>query len=286
MELYQLECFRVLCKHGNFTTASDELMVTQPAVSMAVKKLEEEFGATLLNRLDRGFTLTQAGENVLRRAIAIHNETNALRQELGGTIFKNPEVIRVGIPGTMDPGLMPRIVGEFAPQHIDISLTLLQRGHAAIAEGLANQTMDVGVLSCDMLSTLMVFRPCGRVEIFAAFSPDHRFAAFDRVTPELLAQENLLFSKTPNRIPGYIRRYFAEAGIKPAGCTYHNIFPDGCAQLARRGLGIALVPRHVAEPSCVPLDPPLYCDLAVAWNKKNPPTREMQLLIDFLAPEE
>ena len=82
MELYQLECFRVLCKHGNFTTASDELMVTQPAVSMAVKKLEEEFGATLLNRLDRGFTLTQAGENVLRRAIAIHNETNALRQEL------------------------------------------------------------------------------------------------------------------------------------------------------------------------------------------------------------
>ena len=132
----------------------------------------------------------------------------------------------------------------------------------------------------------MVSRPCGRVEIFAAFSPDHRFAAFDRVTPELLAQENLLFSKTPNRIPGYIRRYFAEAGIKPAGCTYHNIFPDGCAQLARRGLGIALVPRHVAEPSCVPLDPPLYCDLAVAWNKKNPPTREMQLLIDFLAPEE
>lgn len=284
MELYQLECFRVLCKHGNFTSASDELMVTQPAVSMAVKKLEEEFGVVLLNRLDRGFTLTTAGETVLRRAIAIHNETSALRQELSGAVFKNPEVIRVGIPGTMDPKLLPRIVGEFAPQHIDVSLTLLQRGHAAIAEGIGSQSMDIGILSRDMLSTLMISRPCGRVEIFAAFSPGHRFSALDRVTPEELARENLLFSKTSNRIPGYIRRYFAEVGVKP-NCSYHNIFPDGCAQLARRGLGVALVPRHVAAPDCVPLDPPLFCDLDVAWNKKNPPTREMQLLIDFLAPE-
>lgn len=285
MELYQLECFRVLCKHGNFTSASDELMVTQPAVSMAVKKLEEEFGTVLLNRLDRGFTLTHAGETVLRHAIAIHNETCGIRHDLSGTIFKNPEVIRVGIPGTMNPALMPRLVGEFAPRHIDISLTLLQRGHAAIAEGLASQTIDVGVLSRDMLSTLLSSRPCGRVEIFAAFSPDHRFRGLSGVTPEQLAEETLLFSKTPTRIPGYIRRYFAEAGVKPSA-AYHNVFPDGCAMLARRGLGVALVPRHVAEPDCAPLSPPLFCDLAVAWNKKHPLTRETQLLIDFLVPEE
>ncbi|MBE6017611.1 MAG: LysR family transcriptional regulator, partial [Lachnospiraceae bacterium] len=69
MELYQLDFFRILCKHGNFTSASDELNVTQPAVSTAVKKLEEELGKPLIDRNDKGFALTRAGEIVLGHAV-------------------------------------------------------------------------------------------------------------------------------------------------------------------------------------------------------------------------
>lgn len=285
MELYQLECFRVLCKHGNFTSASEELVVTQPAVSMAVKKLEDEFGTELINRQDKGFVLTKAGETVLRHAITIHNETVAIRQELDISIARTREVIRFAAPLTMCAGLLPDLITGFVAEHPEVALHLLQKGHAAIAEGLANRTLEIGLLSKDMLNPLLVYKDFTRVEIVAAFSPRHRFNGVAFITPEMLKEETLIFSRAPNKVPGYIKRYFDEIEIRPR-CTFHNVMPAGCAQIARQGTGVALVTKSVAGRNFAPLSPPLYCDLVIAWNKKETPTEEMQMLIDFFVPTE
>lgn len=284
MELYQLECFRVLCKHGNFTSASEELAVTQPAVSMAVKKLEDEFGAALINREDKGFRLTRAGEIVLRHAILIHNETTAIRQELGANVAKTREVIRLAAPLTMCAGFLPGLISDFVAEHPDVSLHLLQMGHAAIAEGLANRTLEIGILSKDMVNPLLQYRDYVKVEIVAAFAPEHRFNGAESVTPEMLMDETLIFSRSPNKVPGYIRRYFSELGIVKPRCVFHNVMPAGCAQIARRGTGVALVTQSVAGENWAPLSPPLFCQLTVAWNKKETPTEEMKTLIDFFVP--
>lgn len=280
MELYQLEYFRILCKYGNFTSASEELMVTQPAVSMAVKKLEEEYNVELIDRDSKAFSLTQMGETVLKHAIAIHNEVTCMRQELNAGFFKKREVIRLAIPFTMCPALLPELLSNYVVQNKAITLHLLQKGHAAIAKGLADRSIDVGIFSKDIVNPLLEQREYTSVELYAAFSPDHRFRNCDKITPEMLQGETLIFSKVTS-VPGHIRKYLEDHGIE-ARKLLHDGFPDGNVQLAHRGQGVALAPKHIAGPDSVPLSPPLYCDLVVAWNRKNDLTQEQLGLIDYL----
>ncbi len=281
MELYQLEYFRILCKYGNFTSASEELMVTQPAVSTAVKKLEEEYGVELIDRDSKAFALTQVGETVLKHAVAIHNEVTAMREELNATFLKKREVIRLAIPFTMCPGLLPELLSNYVVQNKAISLNLQQKGHAAVAKSLADRGIDIGVFSKDIVNPLLEQREYTRVEFYAAFSADHRFNEYEKITPDMLRDETLIQAKSSRTMPGYIRNYLEEHHVNPRK-LYHDGFPDGNVVLAQRGQGIAFAPRHIAGEHSAPLDPPMYCDLVVAWNGKNSLTKEQQDLIDFL----
>lgn len=120
-----------------------------------------------------------------------------------------------------------------------------------------------------------------RVEVYAAFSPKHRFNSFEKVTPEMLKDETLIFSKVSTAPPGYIRKYLDEHSVE-ARKEFHDGFPDGNVKRARSGNGVAFAPKHIAGENCAPLSPPLYCDLVVAWNGKNNLTQEQQELINFL----
>lgn len=281
MELYQLEYFRILCKHGNFTSASEELMVTQPAVSTAIKKLEDEYGVELIDRQTKVFTLTRTGETLLKHAVRIHNAVSDLNLDLNAAAKNRRELIRLGLPLTMCPELLPKLITDFAISHMDISLTLMQKGHAAIAEGLSRGSLDLGIINKDILNPLLLFKDLTKVELYAAFSPEHSFNKESSITPEMLATQTLVFSEVLKGMPAYVTRYLAENQIDPQK-TYFNVFPDDSALLTRCGGGIALLPRHLAGEHSAPLLPSLYCDLVVAWNKKDILSAEKQALVDFL----
>lgn len=281
MELYQLEYFRVLCKYGNFTSASEELVVTQPAVSAAIKKLEEEYGVELIDRESKMFALTHVGEAVLRHAIAIHNEISEMRDELNAGYQKRREVVRMAVPITMCPEVLPELLSNYLLHNKSVTLHLLQKGHAAIAQGLTGRGIDIGILSKDMVNPMLQTEEYSSVELFAVFSKQHRFCGCEYITPEMLNGENLIFAKMPNGVPVHIRRYLDEHNVQ-AKRTLHDGFPDGSASVAQTGKGIAFAPRSIAGEHFAPMSPPLYCNLVVAWNGKNPLTMEQRKLMDYI----
>jgi len=286
MELYQLDFFRILCKHGNFTSASDELNVTQPAVSTAVKKLEEELGKPLIDRNDKGFALTRAGEIVLGHAVNIHNEISAMGSELDSGSLRTKETIRFAAPFTMCPEfLISDLINDFMVTHMDITLNVFQKGHAAIVEGLANHSLEIGIFSKDMVSPILDCRDFISVELVAAFSADHRFNEAEKITPQMMDGETLILSKVSNRVPGYIRGYFEKNNSSPE-VKYFKVIPPECVRLAGQGKGIAFVPERIAGDHYAHMDPPLICDLVVGWNKREMPTREMMTLVDYICGHE
>jgi len=282
VELYQLECFRVLCKYGNFTSAAEELMVTQPAVSVAVKKLEDEFGEDFIDRSSKVFALTHVGETVLKYAVNIHNEVKNLRRELHVDSRKRREIIRIAIPITMCPKLLPVLMADFAIAHKDVTLNILQKGHNAIAETLASGNADLGIVSRDFLGPLLAYRNYTRVEFFVSYNPAHRFASLKRITAQDLKGEKLFFSNMPNSVPDYILNWLAKTHILP-DIIYHDGFPDDSVECARRSGGIALCAGSVAGETYAPLSPPLFCDLVIAWKKSEPLTQEKTNLVEFIA---
>ena len=84
MELHQLQGFFEVAREGSFTRAADKLYLTQPAISLQLKGLEEELGETLFERRRRNARLTPAGEILFRRAKAVFDELAAARDEIEG----------------------------------------------------------------------------------------------------------------------------------------------------------------------------------------------------------
>jgi len=279
MELYQLEYFRILCKRGSFTEASRELMVTQPAISTAVKKLEAEYGE-LIDRKSKTFALTAAGESVLRRAVAIHREVTEMGIELGSDLSVRREDVKIAFPIPLCPELMTGLATAFVHRHPEITIQILQKGHISIANELLGRTIDVGILCKDMLRPGLDFADYRAVEFYAFFSPKHRFSQAEVITPEMLSGETIVFSRSANSISGAIQSYFDTNGIRP-NCVYRNILPEDARKMARRGTEIAFGPKYAGGGNSAPLSPPLYCELAVAWLKGGKTKQETEL-IDFI----
>jgi LysR family transcriptional regulator, low CO2-responsive transcriptional regulator len=84
LESRQLEAFEVLCATGSFTETAKQLFLTQSAVSHSMKSLEEELGCQLFRRQGKKFSMTEAGDRLLRFARPYLAEMQILRQELNG----------------------------------------------------------------------------------------------------------------------------------------------------------------------------------------------------------
>lgn len=280
MELYQLEYFRVLCKHGSYTNASQELMVTQPAISKAIKKLEEEYGE-LINHQSKTFALTSLGNVLLNGAVTIHNEIVILNLAMNTNSQKQQEIIRIGLTLPLCPDLIDSLVHHFISQHTDTSLNFFQKGPVEIAEGLINKTIDIGIVTKDMLNPMLESKDYKKLEYWACFSHEHKFNYCESITPEMLKDEDLILPIKISSLSKGIHNYLLSNSIEP-NCLLYDILPGDTPQLARQGIGIAFSPKHICMLNSAPLQPPLNIDLVVAWRKGVKLTYQEQELISFI----
>lgn len=281
MDLYQLEYFRILCKYGSYTNASQELNVSQPAISMAVKKLEEECGGDIIDRSRKTFALTQKGETLLTWAIVIHNDVENMQQALGAYSAKQREVVRLAFPMPLCPELMTEIIPAYSQVHTDTALHIIQAGHTTIASNLMKGWTDLGVFCKDMLTTALDSKHYKNLEYMACFSPTHPFNNCDTITPEMLREETLIIPKGANSLTVAIREYFQVFGIEPH-IELADVYPDDIWQLAHQGKGVVFVPKHKQGDHCAPLSPPLYSQLVIAWRKDEKLTQHKKEMIEYI----
>lgn len=277
MEFYQLEYFRVLCKYGNYTQASRELNVSQPTVSMTVKKLEDELNGNLIDRNSKSFALTKKGEILAKWAVTLHNDMEGLRVELDAVTVKKREIVRLALPLP----LCPDILHELAYDNFfdrGISLYLQQSGHAAIVSNLLNGSVDVGIIGKDFLVSSLDYYDFSQVEYWVCFSPEHKFNGAEFITPEMLKGETIIVPKTKNTISKSI----LESSIKydfQDQLQYLDVIPENIGKHVMHSNGIAFMPKHTCQGCCAPLSPPYYCQLVVAWCRDRPLTNETRKLI-------
>ena len=281
MELYQLEYFRVLCKYGSYTSASQELNVSLPAISMAIRKLEDECGGDIINRESKNFALTPKGEVLQSWAVKIHNDVDSLCRDLDAFSLRQREIIRLALPFPLCPELLTERIPRFSSENTDVALHILQEGHAHIIANLMNQSVDLGVICRDFLTDALESRRYKALEYAACFPPRHPLAGSERVTPAQLQGETLLVPKIANTISKAVDEYFRGLDTPPQ-FRYVDVFPADVWQLAARGEGIAFIPRHAAEADSVPLDPPLCSELVLVWRRGETLTKKKRELIDFL----
>lgn len=147
MTLQQLEYALAIGRTGSFVLAAEQCFVTQPTLSMQVKKLEEEIGITIFDRSRQPVTVTDAGKLYLDQARVVVREKNRLMEVLASARGEVAGHFRLGIIPTLAPYLVPLFLTKFAELYPGVQLEVEELTTATISEQLKKEHLDAGILA-------------------------------------------------------------------------------------------------------------------------------------------
>jgi DNA-binding transcriptional LysR family regulator len=284
MELRQLEYLVAVAEEANFTRAAERIHVAQPAVSAQIQRLERELGQPLLDRTRRTVRLTPAGEAALpyaRAALAavadIHVAVEELTQLVRGTV-----TIGTVTSHSVD---MPSLLADFHSDHPNVEITLSTDNSDALIDGVRAGRLDAAIISIGSDE-----RPEGLdVEVVT----DEAIQAAVSRTDELASRKAIRLVELADRplialpVGAGIRRQFdaacARAGVTPR-IAFEASTPLALADLAERGLGVAIVPASVPRGReglhALKIVPQLRGRLVLAWRSGGPMSPAARVLVD------
>lgn len=180
MDLTQLSHFLKVSEHRSFTRAAEALVMSQPALSRSVAKLEEELGQPLFERRSRSVELTEAGkllEARARQVFALLEDTRAEISDDGNT-----GRLRVGAIPTIAPYFLPGILRAFAETHPRCQLTVQEEVTERLVHQVQQGEVDVAILALPITAKYLEAVKLFDEELFLVMPVDHPLAARKRLT--------------------------------------------------------------------------------------------------------
>ncbi len=284
MELRQLEYFQMASRLRNITRAAERLRVSQPNITVAIKKLEAELGIQLFDRSQKQLALTPEGAVFLNRIeLALRNiqdavlEVNDYKQLQKGTI-------KIGIPPMMGAYLFPKIFSSFQKKYSHLDIYLHEEGSMSIREQLERDELDFGIIIISGASHNLQLLPMTTSQIVACVPENSPLAAKDRLTKEDIAAANVIMLKEGSFLRQTILGKLKEQSITPNIVLESNQVVT-IKGLVASGVGISFLLDMVLEDApgvkAIPLEVPLFVDVGLAWKKDRYISKAAQSFIDF-----
>lgn len=247
MDLRQLRYFVTLAETQNFHRAAERLHMSQPPLTVAIRKLEDELGLALFVRAARGVTLTPAGRAALEpaRATLAHAERfrEAAREGAAGERGR----LRVGFVGSATFELLPRIIPEFRRRYPAVELVLEESTSATIARRLVGGEFDVGLVRLPLTERAdLETHVIDPDEMHAALPEASPFGRAGAVRLEDLADQPFILQARVSVLHETARQACRAAGFVPLVAQEAEQLSAVLA-LVRSGLGVALVPSRAAS---------------------------------------
>jgi LysR family cyn operon transcriptional activator len=243
MELAQLKTFRVVAETLNFTRAAERLGLTQSAVSHQIKALETELGEPLFIRAKRGVRLSQAGQVALEYAKRILDDTDALRERLGGNGGVLTGRVRAAAATQAFVHLFAPLFEGFMREHpgIEVSFRTTVSTDQTVSD-ILNGSADVGVASLPVYSPALQVTELFEDDLALVVGHSHPLAARERATvAEVSSQRFILFERGAS-IRRATDQFFNRVGFHPDTALESNDVYF-IKLMVERGLGVSLLPR-------------------------------------------
>ena len=244
MQLSDLNVFVQVAAERSFSRAAKKLHRTQPAISQAIRRLEEELGDRLLDRSSRGGALTEAG--VLLREHA----TRLLRMadEAGAAVRELQQLrrgrIAIGANEAAVHSVLP-LVHQFTRAHPEAYVEVQRVPSRQIAGALLERTIDFGVLTFVPPDKRLQTVALGPDELVLLAHPGHPLARRRRVSIEEVGQETIIAHNDPSPARERVLRLYEQ---RHAPLNIRIALPslDGIKRAVEMGLGVAVLPRRCA----------------------------------------
>lgn len=247
MELRQLVYFTTLAETLNFRRAAERLNISQPPLTVSIRKLEEELGAPLFTRSSRGVALTAAGEAALQAARATLAEAAEVRLAARQGSAGERGRLRVGFVGSAIYGLLPRLIPAFRRRYPQVDLLLEEGTSVDIVRRLSARELDVGLIRLPLLEVAHLdIAVVERDELVVALPAGHALAHAERVPLSALSADPFILHTRVSVLHATVIRAAHHAGFVPQVAQEAAQVPT-LLSLVRSGLGVALVPSLTAR---------------------------------------
>lgn len=243
MELHQARYFLAVFEARNFTRAAERCSVSQPALSKAIKQLEDELGGPLFHRERGGAKLTTLGELVLPRFLRLVEECSSIGEIASNHLALRQVPVRVGVLSTIGPAQLALHLEEFKRRAPGVELELHVMGQGPLMTRLETAELELAVANGDLVrQDWVVARPLYRERYVVALPRGHRLEAKHQVSLRDLSGEPYI-----DRLACELRDAVGElcdASSIELYATYRTDREAWIECLVRAGVGVALLPEH------------------------------------------
>ncbi|HEY6131223.1 MAG TPA: LysR substrate-binding domain-containing protein [Halioglobus sp.] len=295
MTLTELRYLVALSETGHFRKAAEQCNVSQPTLSIAIKKLEDELGISLFERARHKVATTPTGERIVEQARTVLRETLNLRHlaELG----KDPmgSMLSVGAIYTVGPYLFPHLVSRLQQLAPKMPLFIEENYTASLRGKLVNGELDAIFVALPFTETDVVTRTLFDEPFVVLLSQDHALAEHSHIDTRALASHQVLLmgeghcfrDQVLEACPGLqqaIRENYAQGNAVIEGSSLETL-----KHMVASGLGITVLPESAAKEATYGertlavrpfVDPAPRRSIALAWRVSYPRTQAIDILID------
>jgi len=249
MTLQQLHYLVALDDHRHFVKAAEACFVTQPTLTMQLRKLEKDLDVELFDRRSQPVRPTEVGARVIAQARVLLREADQLQALVKELHTGISGTFRVGIIPTLAPYLLPLFLPRFATEHPDIRLVIDERKTSRILKSLRRGELDLGILVTPVDAGEFEEVPLLQ-EPFLAYLPEGH-ALWRRKKLDLIdLQEQSMWVLGEGHC---FREQALSLCDRPSSAGHDNVLYESGSietlkQLVRKGSGMTLVPELSVEP--------------------------------------
>jgi len=213
VEIRQLRAFVAIAESGTFTAGALRVHVTQAAISMQIRQLETEIGAKVFVRAPRHVILTEAGEQLLRRARHILREHDAALDEIAELAGAERGRLRIGSASAMVLSeQLPAILKELRKQHPAAEISVISGTSEVLVDQILGGEVDIAFVSLPVDVRGIKTERLSQDQLVAIASPRHKLAKQRTISAYTLAGERLILGERGGNTRRLIDQFFAQAG--------------------------------------------------------------------------
>jgi len=248
MTLTELKYILAVAREKHFGKAAEACFVSQPTLSVAVKKLEEELDVKLFERNANEVTVTPLGEDIVRQAQAVLEQAAQIKEiaKRGKDPLTGP--LRLGVIYTIGPYLLPDLVLQMISQVPQMPLILQENFTVKLLDMLRTGEIDCAILAEPFPDVGLAMAPLYEEPFYAAVPSQHPLAKRDNVTADLLKKETMLLLGTGHCFRDHVLEVcpeFARFASNAEGIqrSFEGSSLETIKHMVAAGMGMTLVPR-------------------------------------------
>ena len=241
----QLQVFEAVARQLSYTRAAEELPLTQPAVSMQVKQLENSIGLPLFEQIGKRVFMTQAGETMLRHAQTIMRHLVSAQEEMDELKGVDSGRLRIAVASTVNY-FATRLLATFARLHPSVQITLDVTNRETLLEKLEGNQPDIVLMGkppkdLDLDADDFMDNP-----LIMIARPDHPLSGHRSIALKEVNEETFVVRESGSGTRIAMERFFDQESFAPSA-TIEMTGNETIKQSVDAGLGLAIVSVHTVE---------------------------------------